>query len=147
MIAPTVVPAKAGTQGQRLDRQFIVEVAPLRIMTLNQLKLPGASPFLDPLFAQDRIGHGLVEFGKDQSIDAVIPHKASNRSRPMLPDTTRKVGGYADIERTIALAGENVDARTFWRHPTISGPWVPAFAGTTKFTTYNCGYMRQVNLR
>ena len=65
----------------------------------------------------------------------------------MLPDTTRKVGGYADIERTIALAGENVDARTFWRHPTISGPWVPAFAETTKFTTYNCGYMRQVNLR
>src|SRR5690242_14586241 len=114
MIAPIVIPAKAGTQslplagtgGQTLYHQLFIEVAPLRIMTLDQFKLPSASPFLDPLFTRDRIGHGLVEFGKDQSIDAVIPHKASNRIRPMLPDTTRKVGGYADIERIVALAGK-----------------------------------------
>ena len=131
MIAPTVVPAKAGTQGQTLYRQFIIEVVPLRIMTLDQFELPGASPFLDSLLAQDCMGHGLVKFGKDEPIDAVILHKADNRIRPMLPNTTCNVGGYANVKRTVALAGKNVNTRAFWRHRMEQWPWVPAFAGTT----------------
>jgi hypothetical protein len=37
----------------------------LRIVALNQLKFPRAPRFLDPLFAKDRIGHGLVKLGQD----------------------------------------------------------------------------------
>ena len=57
MVVVSVVPAKAGTQGQTLNRQLIVEIVPLRIMALDQFELPGAPPFFDALFAQDRIGH------------------------------------------------------------------------------------------
>src|SRR5437867_1082925 len=126
-----VVPAKAGTQGQTLSRQLIIEVAPLRIMALDQFELPGAPPFLDPLFAQDRIRHALVKFGKAQPADAVVPYKAGDRVRQMLPNTASKIGGNADIQRTVASAGEDVHARAFLRHSTKLRPWVPAFAGTT----------------
>jgi hypothetical protein len=33
-------------------------------MALDQLKFPRAAPFLDALFAEDRIGHGLVKLDK-----------------------------------------------------------------------------------
>ena len=65
--APLFIP-RAGSGwngGQTLDRQFVLEVAPMRIMALDKLELPGTPPFLDPLFSQDRICHGLVKFGKD----------------------------------------------------------------------------------
>ena len=112
MVVSSVVPAKAGTQslplaqagGQTPSRQLVIEVAPLRIIDLDQFELPGAPPFLDPLFAQDRVRHGLVKFGKDQAGDAVVPDKAGNRIRPMLPNTASKVGRYANVERTVASA-------------------------------------------
>src|SRR5712671_130746 len=139
MVVPTVVPAKAGTQslplgrtgGQTLNRQLVIEVAPLRIIDLDQFELPGAPPFLDPLFAQDRVRHGLVKFGKDQPVDAVVPDKAGNRIRPMLPNTASKIGRYANVERTVASARQDVHAWAFLRHSTRQRPWVPAFAGTT----------------
>ena len=61
-----VVPSKAGTQGQplTLHHQFVVEVAPLRVMALNQCELPRAPPFLEPLFAQDGGLHGVMNSAK-----------------------------------------------------------------------------------
>jgi len=106
-------------------------------MTLDQLKLPGTPPFLDPLLAQDRVGYGLVKFGKDQPIDAVVPHEAGYLIQPMFPDATSKISGYADIKRTIASAREDVHARRFLRHPMKRWPWVPAFAETTN-TIFSC---------
>jgi hypothetical protein len=128
-----VVPAKAGTQGQTLNRQFVTEVAPLRIMALDQLKFPGTPPFFYPLFAQDRIGHGLVKFGEDQVVDAVVSHKAGNRIRPMLPNAASEIGRYTDIERTVASAGKNVHTRTFLRHPMTSAALGPRFRGDDKY--------------
>ena len=58
---------------------------------------------------------GLVKFGKDQSVDAVIPHKASNRIGPVLPNTASKIAGYAGIKRTIASARKDVNTRAFLR--------------------------------
>src|SRR5215467_4480830 len=126
-----VVPAKAGTQGQTLIRQLIVEVTPLRIMVLNQFKLPGAPPFLDPLFAEDGIGHGPVKFGKDQPVDSVVLHKAGHCIRPMLPDAANEIVGDAGIKRTVAFARKDIDARAVLHHSRNQWPWVPAFAGTT----------------
>jgi hypothetical protein len=33
-------------------------------MALDQLQFPRAAPFLDALFAEDHIGHGLVKLDK-----------------------------------------------------------------------------------
>ena len=51
-------------RGRALLRQLVVKITPQRIVALNQLKFPRASPFLDPLFAEDRIGHDLVKLDK-----------------------------------------------------------------------------------
>ena len=101
----------------------------MRITPFDQFKLPSAPPFLDPLFAQDRVGHGLVKFGKDQPVDAVVPYKAGNSVRPVVPNAASKIRGYADIERTIASARKHVHARMLFGHPTNLWPWVPAFRG------------------
>ena len=46
-------------RGRALSRQLLVKITPLPIMALDQLQFPRAAPFLDALFAEDRIGHGL----------------------------------------------------------------------------------------
>ena len=57
-------PAPGMNRGRALLRQLVVKIMPLRIVALNQLKFPRAAPFLDPLFAEDRIGDGLVKLDK-----------------------------------------------------------------------------------
>jgi hypothetical protein len=77
LIRVFVVLAKAGTQGvllayterQLLERQLIIEIAPVRIMTLDQFELPGAQPFLEPLFAQDG---GSTVLCKDKPTDTIV---------------------------------------------------------------------------
>ena len=51
-------------RGRALSPQLLVKITPLPIMALEQLQFPSAAPFLDALFAEDRIGHGLVKFDK-----------------------------------------------------------------------------------
>jgi hypothetical protein len=61
--APLLSPGAGSgmNRGRALLRQLVVKIMPLRIVALNQLKFPRAAPFLDPLFAEDRIGDGLVK--------------------------------------------------------------------------------------
>jgi hypothetical protein len=51
-------------RGRALARQLLVKITPLPIMALDQPQFPRAAPFLDALFAEDRIGHGLVKLDK-----------------------------------------------------------------------------------
>jgi hypothetical protein len=53
-----------GDPGPAVLRQIVVKIPPSRIMPLNQLQFPRAAPFLYTLFAEDRIGHGLVKLDK-----------------------------------------------------------------------------------
>src|ERR1700730_9466859 len=53
---------------------------------------------------------------------SIIPNKSTNSIRTMLPSTTRNITCHTDIKRTIALAGEDVDARTPLIHAAIDGP-------------------------
>ena len=60
----------------------------------------------------------------------------------MFPSTARNIVRDPDIERIIALAGEDVDARTLVVHVAIDRPCYcqgqalgPAFAGTTEIIT------------
>jgi hypothetical protein len=49
-----------------------------------------------------------MEFGKHQSIDAVLLGEACDFACAMLPDTADKVASDADIERPVPLAGQNI---------------------------------------
>ena len=58
-----IIVSEAGTQGRALNRQLIIKVPPLQIMTLNQFELPRAPPLLEPLFAQYGSFHGVMNLG------------------------------------------------------------------------------------
>ena len=95
----------SGDPGRALLRQLVVKIMPLRIVALNQLKFPRATPFLDPLFAEDGIGDGCVKLDKHQPMHSVTSNKSADDIRTMLPSTAGKISCHTDIKRTIALAG------------------------------------------
>jgi len=47
-------------------------------MTLNQLRFPRPTPFLEALFAEDCIGHSLVKLDKYQPVHSVITNKSAD---------------------------------------------------------------------
>ena len=105
-------PAPGMNRGQGRLRQLIPKITPLWIMALDQLQLPRTAPFLDTLFTEDRIGHGVVKLDKHQPMHSVISNKSADSIRTMLPSTARNITCDTGIKRTITLAGEDVDART-----------------------------------
>jgi len=47
----------------------------------------------------------------DEALDVVAPGEAFGFALLVLPDALGEIGRHADIERAVALAGEDVDAR------------------------------------
>ena len=123
-------PRASGDPAWRLRRQIVGEVSPRRILTLNRLELPRTPPSLDPLFAQDRVGDGGVELHEYERANAVAPREAGDSIRAGIRDAASKIGGDADIERSVTPTREDIDARALVRHATADH-WVPACAGTT----------------
>src|SRR6516164_8806752 len=89
---------------------IVIEVSPVRIGAFDQLDLPRPSPFLDLLFAKDRLGHRFVEFDIDEKMNAVGLGDSVERSGPMVPHPRHDLRRHADIEGAVSLAGENIDA-------------------------------------
>ena len=73
-----VIPEKAGTQDKRLQCQIFAKVTPLRILRFDQFELPSASPFLDPLFPKDCIGHRFVKLDENQPIYPVLSNEPAD---------------------------------------------------------------------
>ena len=55
----------------------------------------------------------------DQVVYLVFPGKATHRVILMLVDPLCQLGGHADIEGAVALAGEDVDVVLFLRHEPV----------------------------
>jgi len=87
-----------------LQCQIIIEITPLRVVLLDRLQLPGASPLFDPLLPHVRILHGFVKLREHQCADAVIPGKTIDRTRAVLRYAAGKIAGDADIEGAVASA-------------------------------------------
>jgi len=74
--------------------------------------LPFATPSLQAFFAQNRSIHCIVHFVIDERFDAVFFREAFYQALIVLRYSLSEVTRHADVERTIRLAGKNVDART-----------------------------------
>ena len=74
-----------------LSPKLLVKITPLPIMALDQLQFPRAAPFLDALFAEDRIGHR--------------PPPVHARGRPLGPRFR------GDDENLSSLPSEDTEAR------------------------------------
>ena len=57
----------------------------------------------------------------EEHADAIFPRKTSQGFISVLADSQRKVAGYANIKRTVALAGEDIDKNSDALLPSTGG--------------------------
>ena len=67
----------------------------------------------EAFFALDGLGHGGMGFVPDESVDAVFPSEGGAAVVLVARDSLPEVGGDADIQGAVALAGEDVDGGGF----------------------------------
>ena len=89
------------------------QVIPVRVLLFDELQLPSAVPFLDLLFASNRSSHVFVRFEKNQEMDSVLFGEPFDHIILVLPNSFRKIAGYADVKRSIAFTGQDIDRRLF----------------------------------
>src|SRR6218665_2553087 len=82
---------------------------PIGVAIPEEFDLPVALPLLDLLLAPDRFADVRVHLEPHQLVDAIPGRKPANFLGLVLPDATREVVGDADVKRTVAAGGEDVD--------------------------------------
>jgi len=102
-----------------------IKVDPLWILLFNQPNLPGPPPLLQFLLARNRGCGIVVDFKPDQLVDGISFREASNRLALVLVHAANDVVRYAEVERSVSVACEEVD---------VVGPdlwmdgWIPGSA-------------------
>lgn len=82
----------------------VVEVAPFRVVLLNQVELPDPMHLLDRFFSQGcRVGV-LVALEINQLMNCVLTGYACDQVAFMVEDTVCQVLGHADVKCAVALA-------------------------------------------
>lgn len=104
-------PAPNDPERDRLPDDVLIQVAPFRVVRLDQRQLPSPSPLLDGLLPLERGSHGRVYLVPYQRMHAVALGEPSDEVLLVLPDAPSEVRGDADVERAVAPAGKDVDAR------------------------------------
>jgi hypothetical protein len=99
-----------------------MEVAPLRIVALDECEFPGAFPSLHLLFTQSRVGHGIVKLNVHEAIDSVPLGETRHGVSTMLEDATSEIGRHSDVKRAIATACEDVNAWSLFDHMFFARP-------------------------
>jgi hypothetical protein len=82
----------------------------VRVVAFDQVDLPRPVPALQLLLAGDRAVHVAEPFEVDEAEYLVAGGEAFDDAAPVLVQAGEKVGGDADVQRTVRLAGEDVDA-------------------------------------
>jgi hypothetical protein len=85
------------------------QVVPHRIVLFDQANFPTPVPALDLLFTGNRVVDIVESLEPDQNVHVVSPGKPGYRFFFVLAGTPRQIIGYADIKRSVALAGERID--------------------------------------
>ena len=108
-----VVPAKAGIHGQHeqvsLTVQIKPQIAPLGVALLDKLDFPSAVPFLHRLFARDGIPNIGELFEVNQLRHTMLFCEARHQALAMLEYSLEEPPRYANVERAVFLACENID--------------------------------------
>ena len=108
-----VIPAKAGIHGQHeqvsLPVQIKPQIAPLGVVLLDKLDFPSAVPFLHRLFARDGISNICELFQVDQLCNTMALGGTRHQALAMFVDPLQEATRYANVERAVFLACENID--------------------------------------
>ena len=118
---------------------LIGEAAPIRVHGLDQLKLPGPVPFLDPLLAPNGIFHRMMMLVPDERFHRIFGSEPIEAPVPVVPHTLPQRACDASIKRSAIAARKNVDGRMLFAHVSktickwisVNRSGAPAFAGVT----------------
>jgi hypothetical protein len=98
-------PAFAGVSGVTSGEQFVPEIAPGRIILLDELNLPCAIPFFHLTFPEEGGLTALVLFHPYQRFDTVPFCKSGNDALAVLPNSFGNIIGHPDVERAVSTTG------------------------------------------
>ena len=87
------------------SEELVVEICPGGVLVFDDPDFPCAVPFLQGPFPVDGALQALVEFVPDEGMDVVLLGEAVHLAGAVLPDPLDGVGGYADVEGAVGLAG------------------------------------------
>ena len=112
-------------RSQRRQAQPHREVGPVRVRLVDQVYLPRPMPVLELFLARDRADHVAEHLEMNQSVCFVARGKSWCRAVTVLPKSGDEIRGYANVQRAVMAAGENVDAGiAFLRHgPERAAKW------------------------
>ena len=89
------------------------EIDPVRIFAFDDVDLPLAVPALELLLARDGGMHVAEQLEPDERVNLIPRSEALHFAGAVLVESSYRVGCYADVQRAIWLACEDVDARLF----------------------------------
>ena len=78
-------------------------------MLFYQGELPGPVPFFQLLFSRDGAEHVVQQLEIHEAMHAVFFGETFNQIIFMLPDALYELAGDADVKRTVALAGKDIN--------------------------------------
>ncbi len=103
------------------------QIVPVGVLALDQVDLPLPVPAFELLLSRDGRNHIAEHFISDEAMDGISAGESLDCSIPVLPQPRDQIAGDADIECTVWLAGEDIDARVALnRHDAERGEeWTP----------------------
>jgi hypothetical protein len=93
------------------SNKCIVNIIPIGINFLNQRQLPRAVTGFDLFLARDCIDHGLVQLVPNKYFAAISRRETFSQTVAMFEGALGQIGCDACVKRSIALVGNDVNAR------------------------------------
>jgi len=98
------------------------QIMPVGVLALDQIDLPLSVPAFELFLSRDGGAHVTEDFITDEAMDGISGGKPVDCTIPVLPQPRDQIAADADIECTVWLAGEDIDARVALnRHDTERG--------------------------
>src|SRR5882757_1375620 len=86
-----------------------VQIDPLRVLLFNQSDLPIPPPLLQLLFTGNGRERVIIDFEPNELVDRVSFREACDRLALVFINATNDVVRHAEIQRSVLVAGEEVD--------------------------------------
>ena len=104
--------------------EFDCAVGPRRIVTLDQRNLPLTPPGFQLLLASDSRLHCLGDLKVNEAIDGIPAGKSRSCAVAMFPEASDEIGGYANVQRAVTAAGEDINTRLPFHRTTMQCSWM-----------------------
>src|SRR6185437_369939 len=86
----------------------VIEIVPAGVFLFDQFEFPIAVPAFEAFLAGDGFVDVAVGFEPDETVDTIFLGEAFDQVVLVFPRATQDIVGDADVERSVAFAGEDV---------------------------------------